>query len=68
MKYVYIFQKDVTTVMVWDWNNPFEWRVMYGGEILLDFDSQQAFIVGDEGCVTNGRRLPSSGRRFLRNF
>ena len=50
MKYVYICQKDVATVMVWDWNNPLEWKIMYGGEILLDFDSQQAFIAGDEGC------------------
>ena len=49
MKYVYIFQKDVATVMVWDWNNPLEWRIMYGGEILFDFDSLQAFIAGDEG-------------------
>ena len=50
MKYVYSCQKDVATVMVWDWNNPLEWKIMYGGEILLDFDSQQAFIAGDEGC------------------
>ena len=50
MKYIYIFQKDVATVMVWDWNNPLEWKIMSGCEILLDFDSQQAFIAGDEGC------------------
>ncbi len=67
MKYVYIFQKDVATVMFWDWNNPFEWRIMYGGEILFDFDSQKAFIAGDE-AMPNGHRRRQAGGGFLRKF
>ena len=67
MKYVYIFQKDVATVMVWDRNNPFEWRVMYGGEILFDFDRQKAFIAGDEATL-NGHRRWQAGGGFMRKF
>ena len=53
--------------MVLDWNNPLEWRIMYGGESLLDFDSQKAFIAGDE-ATPNGRRPTFGGRRFYAKF
>jgi hypothetical protein len=62
VKYVYIFQKDVATVMVWDRNNPFEWRVMYGGEILFDFDSQKAFIAGEAEPMPTASRRAEHGR------
>ena len=47
--------------MVWDRNNPFEWRVMYGGEILFDFDRQKAFIAGDEATLNGHRRWQAGG-------